>query len=504
MPASSSPSKVFTLLSVLIAGACWHFSFSLSGDVWYLMWVAPVPVLYVSFYLKGWQAFVVAFVAYLIGRLSWLPYLLSVIPAPLAIVFTVLLPLIFALLAVATRRVTLATSHWAAVFTLPVLVTSVEYLTFLFSRDGTIISIAYTQCNFLQIVQVASVTGIQGITFLATLVPSAIALIAYRYKLGRSIRPLAYTTAAILCVALVFGQVRLMGGTTDVTPTSTVGMASIDESVYKNTLEPNSSKEIAIAGLYINEVSMLANNGAQVLVLPEKALIVNDSTAALILQMFADTAKARQVYIVVGVTKIKKGYYENNAWVISDEGKLVTDYQKVNLFEGEAMEGFKPGNAIGLLQRNNQTEGVAICKDLDFQQYIHRYAKAKSGVLYVPGWDFVRDGWLHSRMAMMRSVEGGYGMVRNAREGRLTISDYRGQVLYEARSEAKTTTELTGKFSSYHHTTIYSIFGDWFSMVNLIAAVWFIFIVVRKKRAENLINDYVFTHKGCEDSAGVG
>ncbi len=483
MPLLPSPSKFFIALAILFSGICWYLGFGLTGNFWYLIWVAPIPVLYVCFQVSGKQAFAIAFIAYLIGRLSWLPYLLSVAPAPLAIMFTILLPLAFAVLVIGARRVLLVSPHWLAAFAFPVLFTAFEYVMFLLSKDGTMASIAYTQCRFLPVVQVASVTGIEGITFLITFIPSVIAVMVMRYKAKKSVTALTWLTAGIFCIALLFGSVRLADDPADKQVTVPVGMAVINEKIYDSTFSTGTLKQLYIAGLYLNEVSVLATQGAQVIVLPEKVFRVSDSTSPVILKLFEDTAIARHVSIVIGVTKIKQGYLENNAWVISDEGKLLADYEKVHLFEGEIYDTFRTGKDLGLFSRNGSDEGVAICKDFDFQQYILGFGKAKRALVYAPAWDFVRDGWLHSRMAMMRSVEGGYSLVRNAREGRLTINDYRGKLLFEASCESRTQTELLGKVPLENHATIYSSLGDWFGILNLIATAWFIFSMTAKKKA---------------------
>ena len=160
----------------------------------------------------------------------------------------------------------------------------------------------------------------------------------------------------------------------------------------------------------------------------------------------------------------------------------MADYQKVNLFEGEVLDGCKPGNRMAIFQPDTFNEGVAICKDMDFQQFILGYSKQSPAVLWVPAWDFVTDGYLHSRMAMMRSIEGGFSLVRNARQGRLTISDWRGKVLYEANSENGSYTVLTGKISVEPHPTLYARAGDWFGTINLFAAIGFIIFLFQEKK----------------------
>jgi apolipoprotein N-acyltransferase len=69
---------------------------------------------------------------------------------------------------------------------------------------------------------------------------------------------------------------------------------------------------------------------------------------------------------------------------------------------------------------NGGPSGVAICKDLDFPGYIKDYGKAAVLVLFVPAWDFIKDDWLHSRMAVFKGCgKMDFPVVRTAREGRL-------------------------------------------------------------------------------------
>ncbi|MGO4293573.1 nitrilase-related carbon-nitrogen hydrolase [Chitinophaga sp. RAB17] len=480
MSDSQPVSKILLATGVLFAGICWYLSFSLTAHTWYTLWVAPIPILYFSLRLSGKWAFAIAFAGYLLGRLSWVPYLLSVLPMPLVLIFTLILPLIFALLVIAARKIMLTYTHWSTVFAFPVLFTTFEYLLFLYSRDGTVGSIAYTQNDFLPVVQVASLAGIQGITFLATFFPAAIALILFRYKNKLPVRTLSFVTVGILVATMAFGIIRL-SDTPSAKKSVRVGMATIDEQAYHRKYVAGEDRNLHLANLYLQEVAVLAKQGAKVVVFPEKMFTVQDTGRPVILQMFKDSAIAHQVFIIASVANKKADYYENRAWVISDEGKLIADYQKVHLFEGEVLDTVRPGKERALFHRNGATEGVAICKDMDFQQYILGYGKSQSNLLYVPAWDFVVDGWMHSRMAIMRSVEGGFGMIRNARQGRLTINDYRGKVLFEANGDNGTPTLLTGTIDAQYHTTLYSRWGDWFSIINAVAAVLCMLLLVRKK-----------------------
>jgi apolipoprotein N-acyltransferase len=383
-----------------------------------------------------------------------------------------------------SRKIQQATNHVFSVLAFPTLFAAYEYLLFTFSPDGTASSIAYTQSNYLVIIQITSLTGILGISFLLCFVPSVIARLWYDLKLKKNNSALLSLLSIVLASVFVYGLMRLRepqkGKDLD------LGLAVIDESAYRGVYQHNREKELLLTTLYLQSVRHLADQGAKIILLPEKAIVVNDSNCDFILQQFAQLAADRRIQIILGGTKQKTGFYLNNAWVISNHGSFLADYQKVNLFEGEVLDGCKPGNKISTFRLDTLTEGVAICKDMDFQQYILGYSKKGPAVLYVPAWDFVQDGWLHSRMAILRSVEGGFSLVRNARQGRLTCSDWRGMVVAETISEPGIQTELLGTLTVDAHPTIYARAGDWFGTVCLFAtAGFFFFVFARRKSGTN-------------------
>ena len=475
--------KIRLVAAIFLSGLCWYFSCDLSGNYWCLLWFAPIPVLLVSFHVAGKTAFIIAFVAYLIGRLSWLSYLLKVIPVPLAIFFTILLPLIFALVVLLTRKIVLTKQNAWSAFAFPVLWCLFEFLLFKFSPDGTAGSLAYTQANFLPVVQIASVTGILGITFLVTLFPSAVAVAIY-YRANKKDMTSLSIIISLLVISILFGVIRMNNKFPDQN-SITAGLAVIDEKFHSETNHPNPDNELRTANMYADAVTKLAQQGAQVIVLPEKGMNITTGADSLIKGILVNAATNNNISIVAGYTEFINGSLKKNkALVISGDGRLLADYQKVNLFEGEARNGFMPGKEIATFNLKNISSGVAICKDLDYQNFMRSYKQKKVQVLYVPAWDFIKDGWLHSRMAVLRGVENGYAIVRTARQGELTVSDYRGKVLYEASSTNDKSASLLARIPLRTIKTIYSEFGDWFGFIMTIIAVYFIVVAVKNKNSK--------------------
>jgi apolipoprotein N-acyltransferase len=146
------------------------------------------------------------------------------------------------------------------------------------------------------------------------------------------------------------------------------------------------------------------------------------------------------------------------------------EYDKRHLVPGLEAR-YHAGAADAVIQTPQGPFGMAICKDLDFLELGRAYSRAGIGVLLVPAWDFTTDGWLHSRMAILRGVEGGYAIVRAAARGRLTVSDAEGRVVAEESSDALPQAMLTADVRLGAGRTFYGRMGDWFAWLCVAAAL---------------------------------
>jgi len=104
---------------------------------------------------------------------------------------------------------------------------------------------------------------------------------------------------------------------------------------------------------------------------------------------------------------------------------------------------------------------------MDFTALSRQYGNAGAGLMLVPAWDFVLDRWSHGHMAVMRGVEDGFSIARAAKQGYLTVSDDRGRILAETRSDSAPFVTLIADVPVGHDTTLYLLLGDWFAWVAL-------------------------------------
>src|SRR5262249_20350443 len=136
----------------------------------------------------------------------------------------------------------------------------------------------------------------------------------------------------------------------------------------------------------------------------------------------AATAKTSQIEIIAGVAQ--RDPPTDTAITFHEDGRMQS-YEKRHLVPGLETE-FVPGHGPGLLGNERAT---TICKDMDFPPTIRSDAETGIRLMAAPARHFPLDDWIHARMAIMRSVENGFALVRAANRGLVTISDAQGRVI---------------------------------------------------------------------------
>jgi apolipoprotein N-acyltransferase len=435
---------------------------------WPLMWFAPLPVLWFALRRSWWVAGLTAAAGWLAGCFNMWGYF-HLIGMPFAAWLSIFgaVAIIAAGAVLLFRALVLRGAVWSGLLAFPAAWVAMEWLRNLTTPHGTAGSIAYTQLKFLPFLQLASITGPWGMSFLLLLFPAALAIGLHLRKSApkQALRVVA-ATLAVLAAVLVFGTIRLA-----MTPRGQqvkVGLVASDTLENVNVAGHGADTGRLFAS-YAAEAERLAANGAQAIVLPEKLGAVLDSengTADPIFQQLADRTGAT---IVVGEVHIVAPDKYNQARIYQPK-EPVLSYDKEHMlppFESN----LTPGTALVTLPKHArassamapQTWGVAICKDMDFTPLSRKYGKAGAGLMLVPGWDFNMDRSWHGHIAVMRGVEDGFSLVRAAKDGYLTVSDDRGRVVAEARSDSAPFATLLASVPAAHSATVYLLLGDWFA-----------------------------------------
>ncbi|MDE2136722.1 MAG: hypothetical protein KGJ68_04750, partial [Gammaproteobacteria bacterium] len=245
---------------------------------------------------------------------------------------------------------------------------------------------------------------------------------------------------------------------------------------------------------YGARVAQLAQEGATVVVLPEKTAVVLDPDISRTDSEFQSLADANHVRVVVGVLRVSPPGAAHPQKLRYNEARVYTPGEPVASYDKEHMlppfeSNLTPGTTLTLLRSSAgaATWGVAICKDMDFTQLSRRYGEAGAGLMLVPGWDFFADAISHGHMAIMRGVESGFGVVRSAKGGTLYVSDNRGRIMAEIKSDAVPFTALMASVPETHDRTLFLVLGDWFAWVAVaILALCLVRLVLSRPRRASL------------------
>jgi apolipoprotein N-acyltransferase len=347
------------------------------------------------------------------------------------------------------------------VFAFPAAVTALDFLLSLVSPHGTIHTLAYSQTHVVALLQIASITGVWGVTFILALLPSALAAGGGTRSATAVIVPVA-----VLLVVLAWGGLRAQRQHD--APRIRVGLVATDERVHEVFETRDTEAALQVARDYADRIATAAGRGARIIVLPEKLVGATQENAAAVLQVFGQAARRSRVTVVAGINRITDAPPRNVAVVFAPDGRAIA-YDKHHLLPGPET-GYRIGNEAVVFDGPSTRWGVAICKDMDFTRWLREYGRQDVRVMAVPAWDFVVDGHFHSRMAVMRAVENGFTLVRTAQEGVLTVSTAYGRVVAETPSAAGRGALLVADVQAGPGETPYARHGDWFAWSVVVAA----------------------------------
>ena len=440
--------------------------------LWPLMWVAPLPVLLFAPGATAWATALVAGGAMILGLLNLWSFLHGALAVPVPILVRIYLieGAMFALATLLFRALAQRKAYWSALLAFPAFWVSFEWLLNLISPHGTGGSLAYSQLGFLPYLQLASVTGPWGMTFVLLAFSTAVAIaIRLRIEAPAQAYRILGAAGAVIAAVLVFGTVRLLlpppaGAALKVGLVASDGPNErvVDEGAPADQLFKD----------YALRVAQLAKEGAVVVVLPEKTAVVVDPDTTRVDEEFQSLADENRVRVVVGVLRVVPKGEGHPVTLKYNEARIYSPGAPVESYDKEHMlppfeSNLTPGTSLTVLHPGNThaTWGVAICKDMDFTRLSRRYGEAGAGLMLVPGWDFFRDWIQHGHMAIMRGVESGFGVVRAAKGGSLFVSDNRGRILAEIKSDAVPFTALMTSVPETHDQTVFLRLGDWFAWV---------------------------------------
>ncbi|MGH3446439.1 MAG: nitrilase-related carbon-nitrogen hydrolase [Nocardioidaceae bacterium] len=449
--------------AVIASGVLWSLGTGLHPVPW-LTWFALVPVLVVATRTGVRTAAAVAFAGYVMGLAGYAHYAVMSLEMPLGVVAALVVTLggVVTGVVLLYRVLVLRGLLLVAVLTTAGAWAGAEFLVARFSPFGANWSLANSQAALLPVIQVASLTGIAGISFVVVAAGAGLATLATGRRAWTSVA----TTAVLVTVVLGYGVFRLAND----------GATAQQQVTLVATTSPGYIPDVssppgrALLKRDLDVVASLPDAAGQVVVFPEKDVTADDAALMHVKARFRRAAAANGVTVVLGLEWRSSAVTYNQALTFPADGARPVAYAKQHPIVG-AEAGTTSGDRDGFVPHTGRRLGVAICADLAHPDLGRSYARAGTRLLLVPALDFDVDDWSQSRAQLLRGVESGFSMARASRQGFLTIADDRGRVLAETRTRAGATRSLTYDVPLGHGATFYARTGDWFGWLCVALAV---------------------------------
>jgi apolipoprotein N-acyltransferase len=340
---------------------------------------------------------------------------------------------------------------------------------------------AYSQYGNLPLLQVVSVTGLWGVTFLMGWFAAACNELwegGLESKRARS----AWLCFGTIALVILLGGVRLV-----LFPPSsrTVRVASIskrklgpglDDAVADRMFGGKATSEDVIAirtwvtpidDDLLSRAEREMQAGAKIVFWGEaNAMLMKDDESAFV-GRGKDMAAKYHSYLgmALGVLSVgQERFIENKLVLIQPDGRVAWEYSKAHPVPGPEAAAQVPSD--GKLRAVDTPYGrlsSIICFDGDFPQLLAQAGALHTDVMIDPSNDWQAiDPW-HTQMASFRAIEQGLNLIRQTSLGLSAAFDYQGRRLAAMDHFQTSDYAMVSEVPTRGVRTIYSRFGDWFA-----------------------------------------
>ncbi len=507
-----------TYLPALLSGVALMLSFPRFGYSW-LAFIALVPLLVALWKATGWRAVrmgLFAGIIYFFGTLYWVyhsMYYYGGVGLLLSLGAAFMLSLALSMYIVAFCYFysrTLAQTSLPASFIAPLYWVVLEFLRNYLFTGFPWNQLAYSQYEFLRLIQVADITGVYGVSFIVVAINGVIAdvFISRMRRMEMPLFTLAPTFAGYAVVfllvisSLIYGSVRL-------------GQSSAGKPVRISIIQGNIEQDVKWNPMYqrmvIDTYSDLTREAVadspdplDLIVWPETSMPFLYSSDSGRRQALLDLQAETGTPMLIGVMdrrvdKEEGGEFYTNTAALIDKGRTVSLYDKTHLVpfgEYVPMRGllffinklvpdigeYRPGKELKRSSISQGEFGTLICYEIIFPNLVRRYFK--------DGGDFIvnitNDAWFgrtpgpfqHFSMAVFRAIENRKPVIRAANTGISGFITSDGKITSTKRLFERTI--LTEDILTDTTRTFYSRLGDMFIYLCTILTIIILIDYMRK------------------------
>ncbi len=366
-------------------------------------------------------------------------------------------------------------------------------------------NLAYSQYLYGNIIQIADLTGIYGISFAIVMVNAVLYnVLAAQFRSGRYPAAEIATACVILVVIYGYGHFRTAEIHESLKKASTVGVALVQGNIDQN-IKWDARYQSETLDIYrtLSLRAIPAQGG--LIVWPETAAPFYFEQPGPLRAVVVDVVQASGRPLLFGSPRYEEGNgmvsFMNSAYLLRSDGAVAGRYDKVHLvpygeyvplrqflpFIGKLVAGvgdFRPGTGFNPIESDGRRFGVLICYEGIFPESAREY-KQKGADLLV---NITNDAWFgktsapfqHLSMTVFRAVENRLYLVRAANTGISAIIDPTGKILSQTGLFERTV--LKGEVKYIDEKTFYAAYGDLFVYLCGIVLIPYYFILQRRRK----------------------
>ena len=355
---------------------------------------------------------------------------------------------------------------------------SIEYIVYLIYPILGGLSDAYTQYQNPYLLQIVTVTGIYGITFLIYWTAAMVIWIWSNKSKKEYVKKYLIVYCSVIGRVFAYGvamyhftedsdkSVRIAGVTVPISH-----LLNDDEDIYAvfytnaftdENMTNARNKLASVTDELFLKTQLEAQAGAKIVFWSELNGAVLKQDEAMLLQQASDIAKQEEIYLIVSLL-VKTPYVdlkENKTAAFNPQGELISEYFKYGRSIGELCQ-----KGDGMLKSFDTEYGrIApfICSDMAFSSTIRQAGKDHVDILIIPASDWKEMTLLATKTAVVRGVENGCNIIRHTNKGMSMVSDVKGNVLAQTDYFQSDTKTLSAQVPIKGRFTLYSYIGNLF------------------------------------------
>ena len=355
------------------------------------------------------RGFILVWLAiYVMGAITWRDILGFALPPPIYLVTLAINTLLIGGLPyLADRLLAPRLQGFVATLVFPLAVTAMDFLGMTTNPMGSFGAQAYSQYGNPALMQLLSITGMWGITFLVSWFASTVNWAWERSFAWTEIRRGAAIYVGVLLLVMLYGSARLTFALPETGTARVHGFTAVDmrenwgvlnRMIVQEGWQAMRQKTAEYHDRYFDGTVREARAGAQLVVWPEMAVMVAKEDELAFVARAQQIARAEGIYLAMGLGTVYQddsSPWENKLVVVSPDGKTVLEHYK---YGGQMFEGFKPGDRLlRTVETPLGTLSGVVCWDTDFPATISQAGRNGTDILLSPSLEWRGLGPMHAQ-----------------------------------------------------------------------------------------------------------